>query len=327
MRRREFITTLLGGAAATWPFAARAQQSTNIARIGFLGPGSASSWADRLEVFRVSLRDLGYVEGQNIVIESRWADDKYNRLRELAAELVDLKVDVIVTYGTPGTLAAMRATKAIPIVMAYSGDALSAGLVTNLARPGGNVTGSTYFLSELMAKRLELLKDAMPQIKKVAVLVNPSNPLFGTTLKALEIAAKSLNVDLQQFKMGSLTEFEAAFLAMAKERVDAVVIQEDAVFVSNTKAIVGLASKQRLPLAGNDELAEAGGLIGYGADFLAMCRRAAVFVSTILKGGKPANIPVEQATKFALVINLRTAKTLDLTMPLGLLNAADKVIE
>ena len=326
MRRREFVT-LLGGAAVAWPFAARAQQPANIARIGFLGPASASSWADRLEAFRVSLRDQGYVEGQNIVIESRWADEKYNRLPELAAELVDRKVDVIVTYGTPGTLAAMRATKVIPIVMAYSGDALSAGLVTNLARPSGNVTGSTYFLSELMAKRLELLKAAMPQITKAAVLVNPSNPLFDTTLKALETAAKSLNVELQQFKVGGPTEFEAAFLAMARERVDALVIQEDAVFVSNTKAIVDLSSMQRLPLAGNEELAEAGGLIGYGADFLAMCRRAAVFVSTILKGGKPASIPVEQATKFALVINLKTAKTLGLTMPLGLLNAADKVIE
>ena len=326
MRRREFIKLVCGSAAA-WPLAARAQQPANIARIGFLGPASASSWADRLEAFRVSLRDQGYVEGQNIVIESRWADEKYNRLPELAAELVDRKVDVIVTYGTPGTLAAMRATKAIPIVMAYSGDALSAGLVTNLARPSGNVTGSTYFLSELMAKRLELLQAAMPQITKAAVLVNPSNPLFDTTLKALETAAKSLNVELQQFKVGGPTEFEAAFLAMARERVDALVIQEDAVFVSNTKAIVDLSSMQRLPLAGNEELAEAGGLIGYGADFLAMCRRAAVFVSTILKGGKPASIPVEQATKFALVINLKTAKTLGLTMPLGLLNAADKVIE
>jgi putative ABC transport system substrate-binding protein len=221
----------------------------------------------------------------------------------------------------------MRATKTIPIIMAYSGDALSAGLVTSLARPGGNVTGSTYFLSELMAKRLELLKAAMPQITKAAVLVNPGNPLFDTTLKALEIAAKSMNIDLQQIRVAGLTEFEAAFLAIAKERADAIVIQEDAVFVSNTKAIVDLASKQRLPLAGNVELAEAGGLIGYGPDFLAMCRRAAVFVSAILKGGRPASIPVEQAAKFTFVINLKTAKSLGLTVPLGLVNAADQVIE
>src|SRR5262249_53124986 len=209
MRRREFIT-LLSGSVATWPFAAHAQQPANIARIGFLGPASASSWADRLEAFRVRLRDLGYVEGQNIVIDSRWADEKYNRLPELAAELVDHKVDVIVTYGTPGTLAAMRATKTIPIIMAYSGDALSAGLVTSLARPGGNVTGSTYFLSELMAKRLELLKAAMPQITKAAVLVNPGNPLFDTTLKALEIAAKSMNIDLQQIRVAGLLPDDSA---------------------------------------------------------------------------------------------------------------------
>lgn len=325
MRRRNFITLL--GSAAIWPLAASAQQNANITRIGFLGPASASSWADRLEAFRLGLRDLGYVEGQNIVIVSRWADEKYNRLPGLAAELVDLKVDVIVTYGTPGTLAAMRATKTIPIVMAYSGDALSAGLVTSLARPGGNVTGSTYFLSELMAKRLERLKAAMPHITKTAVLVNPNNPLFATTLKALEIAAKSLNVDLQQFKVSGPSEFESAFLALAKERVEAVVIQEDAVFVSNMSMIVDLASKHRLPLAGFNELAQAGGLIGYGVDFLAMCRRAAVFVGAILKGDKPMNIPVEQATKFAFVINLKTAKTLRLEIPRGLVLAADEVIE
>jgi len=326
MRRREFVT-LLGGTAVGWPLAAYAQQPANIARIGFLGPASASSWADRLEAFRMGLRDLGHVEGQNIVIDSRWADENYNRLPELAAELVDRKVDVIVTYGTPGTLAAMRATKTIPIIMAYSGDALSAGLVTNLARPGGNVTGSTYFLSELMAKRLELLKAAMPQITKAAVLVNSGNPLFDTTLKALGVTANSLNVDLLQIRVGGLTEFEAAFFAIAKANADAIVIQEDAVFVSNTKAIVDLATKERLPLAGNVELAEAGGLIGYGADFLSMCRRAAVFVSAILKGGKPTSIPVEQAAKFRFVINLKTAKSLGVTVPLGLLNAVDQVIE
>ena len=269
MRRREFIT-LLGGAVATWPLAASAQQNANIARIGFLGPASASSWTDRLEAFRSGLRDLGYTEGQNIVIVSRWADEKYDRLPGLVAELIDLKADVIVTYGTPGTLAAMRATKTVPIVMAYSGDALSAGLVTSLARPGGNVTGSTYFLSELMAKRLERLKAAMPHIAKAAILVNPNNALFDTTLKALEVAARSLNVDLRQFKVSGPSEFESAFLALAKERVQAVLIQEDAVFVSNMGTIVDLASKHRLPLAGFNELAHAGGLIGYGVDFLAM---------------------------------------------------------
>jgi putative ABC transport system substrate-binding protein len=326
MRRREFIT-LLGGAAAAWPLAASAQKSGNIARIGFLGPASASSWANQLEQFRVGLRNLGYVEGHNIVIESRWADGKYERLPELAAELVDLKVDVLVTYGTPGTLAAKRATTTIPIVMAYSGDALSAGLVTNLARPGGNVTGSTYFLSELMVKRLEFLKEAMPHITQVAVLVEPDNPLFRPTLNALEIAANSMQVQMQQFEARGLSEFAAAFLAMGKGRVDAVVIQEDAVFVSNMRAIVDFASTQRLPLAGPKEFAEAGGLIGYGVDFLVMCRRAAFFVGTILKGGEPASIPVEQATKFEVVVNMKTARALGMIMPASILVRADMVIE
>jgi putative ABC transport system substrate-binding protein len=325
MRRREFIS--LVGAAVAWPVVARGQQSANIARIGFLGPTSASSWVDQLEAFRLALRDLGFVEGQNIGIEFRWADEKYDRLPELAAELIDLKVDVLVTYGTPGTLAAKRATTTIPIVMAYSGDALSSGLVTSLARPGGNVTGSTYFLSELMAKRLELLRDAMPNIKQAAILVKTDNPLFVPTLHALQTAAKSLNVDLRQFEARGPNEFEAAFLEMTRTHVDAIVIQEDAVFVSNTRAIVDLASKHRLPLAGSNELAAAGGLIGYGVDFLAMCRRAAYFVSTILKSGKLASIPVEQATKFELVINLKTAKTLGLEVPLSLLIRADKQIE
>jgi putative ABC transport system substrate-binding protein len=325
MRRRKFITLL--GSTAIWPLVARAQQNANIARIGFLGPASAASWADRLEAFRAGLRDIGYTEGQNVVIVSRWADENYHRLPGLAGELVDLKVDVIVTYGTPGTLAAMRATKTIPIVMAYSGDALSAGLVTSLARPGGNVTGSTYFLSELMAKRLERLKAAVPHVTKAAVLVNPNNPLFGTTLNALEVAARSLNVELQQFRVSGPGEFESAFSALARERVEAVVIQEDALFVSNMIAVVDLASKHRLPLAGFNELAVAGGLIGYGVDFLAMCRRAAVLVGAILKGDRPANIPVEQAAKFAFVVNLKTAKTLSLEIPRGLVLAADEVIE
>jgi putative tryptophan/tyrosine transport system substrate-binding protein len=326
MQRREFIT-LLGSAAAAWPLAASAQKSGNIARIGFLGPASASSWANQLEQFRVGLRNLGYVEGHNIVIESRWADGKYERLPELAAELVDLKVDVLVTYGTPGTLAAKRATTTIPIVMAYSGDALSAGLVTNLARPGGNVTGSTYFLSELMVKRVELLKEAMPHITQVAVLVQPDNHLFRPTLNALEIAVNSMKIEMQKFEVRDPSEFATAFLAMGKGRVHAVVIQEDAVFVSNTRAIIDLASTQRLASAGSKEFAEAGGLIGYGVDFLEMCRRAAFFVGTILKGGEAASIPVEQPTKFQLIINLKTAKALGLTVPPTLLSRADEVIE
>jgi putative ABC transport system substrate-binding protein len=326
MRRREVII-LLGGAAAAWPPAARAQQSATVARIGFLGATSASSWANRVEAFRLGLRDLGYMEGKNLVIEFRWADESYDRLPTLAAELVRLKVDVLVTYGTPGTLVAKHVTTTIPIVMVHSGDAVAAGLVASLARPGGNVTGSTYFLPELMAKRLELLKDVVPRITQVAILVKPDNPFFGTALPALETAAKSLKIGLQQFEARGPNEFKAAFLAMGKRGVDAVVILEDAVFVSNAKAIADFAAKQRLPSAGFNELAEAGGLIGYGVNFLEMYRRAAVFVDSILKGARPSDIPVEQASKFDLVINMRAAKALGVMMPTSILLRADHVIK
>jgi putative ABC transport system substrate-binding protein len=232
-----------------------------------------------------------------------------------------------VTYGTPGTLAAKRATTTIPIVMAYIGDALAVGAVASLSRPGGNITGSTYFLSELMAKRLELLKEAMPGIAQVGVLVKPDNPLFLPTLQSLEIAAGSLGVRLQQFVARDPMEFEIAFSEMARRGVDAVVMQEDAVFVSNVRSIVDLAAKQRLPSAGFIEFAEAGGVIGYGASFIEMCRRAGFFIDTILKGGKPAGIPVEQATRFEFVLNLKTAKALGMIMPTSILLRADNVIE
>jgi putative ABC transport system substrate-binding protein len=279
------------------------------------------------EAFRLGLRDLGYVEGKNIVIEFRWAEENYDRLPDLAAELVRLEVDVLVTYGTPGTLVAKRATTTIPIVMVHSGDAVAAGIVASLARPGGNLTGMTYFLPELMAKRIEMLKEVVPRMSQVAILVKPDNPFFGTALRALEIPTKSLNIRLQQFQVQTPNDFPGAFAAMAKSGVDAVVILEDAVFVSNAKAIADLAAMQRLPSAGFDEFAEAGGLIGYGVDFLAMYRRAAAFVDKILKGAKPTDIPVEQATKFLIVINMKTAKALSLNVPPVLLTRADEVIE
>jgi putative tryptophan/tyrosine transport system substrate-binding protein len=326
MRRREFIT-LLGSTAVAWPLAARGQQAAKVARIGFLGATFASGWASRVEAFRSGLRDLGYVEDKNIVIEFRWADEQYDRLADLAAELIRLKIDVLVTYGTPGSLAAKRATTTIPIVMVHSGDAVAAGIVASLARPGGNLTGTTYFLPELMAKRIEMLKDVMPRISQVAILVKPDNPFFGTALRALEIPAKSLNIRLQQFEVRGPNDFGDAFAAMAKSGVDAVVILEDAVFVSNARAIADLAAKQRLPSAGFNEFAEAGGLIGYGVDFLEMYRRAAVFVDKMLKGAKPADIPVEQATKFLVATNMKTAKALGLDVPTSLLLRTDEVIE
>jgi putative tryptophan/tyrosine transport system substrate-binding protein len=219
MQRRNFIA-LAGLAAFASPLRTLAQGITKKTfQIGFLGPTFAASWKDRLDVFRAGLHDLGYVEGKNTVIEERWANDQYSRLADLAAELVRLKVDVIVTYGTPGVLAAKHATSTIPIVMAYSGDAVATGLVATLAQPGGNVVGSTYFLPQIMAKRLELLKEAIPDVTTAAVLVNPENPLFGPTLQAMVAAAQSLNVGLRQFEVRNAIEIEPAFLAMAERQV------------------------------------------------------------------------------------------------------------
>jgi putative ABC transport system substrate-binding protein len=325
MRRREFIN-LLGGAAA-WPLAARAQQPA-MPVVGFLGALFASSWASRVEALRAGLRDLGYVEGKNIVVEFRWAEGNYNRLPELAHELVRLKVDVLVTHGTPGTRAAQQATKTIPIVMAISGDAVATDLVASLNRPGGNTTGSTFFSPELNAKQLELLKEAVPSINQVGVLVNPDNPLMNrSSLQALETTASSLKVVIQLFEARGRDDFESAFLAMANKRVDAVAITEDAVFIPNPRVLADLASRNRLPSTGSTEFAQAGGLIGYGVHRLELFRRAAYFVDKILKGTKPADLPVEQPTKFEVVANLKAARALGLEMPTSILLRADEVIE
>jgi len=309
------------------PLAVEAQQAGKVYRIGFLGTASASGEANRVEALRAGLRDLGYVEGKNIVIEDRWAEGKYDRLPDLVAELVALKVDVIVTTGgTPPALAAKQATTTIPIVMTGVGDAVATGLVSSLARPGGNVTGLTDLVPELMAKRLELLKEAIPRAGRVAVLSNPDNPSGVGVFKAMEVTARSLKVELQKFGVRGPNEFENAFSAMAKSGIDAVVVTQDSIFNANVKTIADLAAKKRLPSAGTKEFSEAGGSIGYGMNFPDNSRRAAYFVDKILKGAKPADLPVEQPTKFELVINLKTAKTLGLTIPQSLLVRADKII-
>jgi putative tryptophan/tyrosine transport system substrate-binding protein len=325
MKRRDVFA--LAAAVAAWPLAGRGQQPDKVARIGFLGATSASGWANQMAALQSGLRDLGYVPGKNIRIEVRWAEEQYDRLPALAAELVRLQLDLLLTYGTPGTLAAKRATRDVPIVFVYSGDAVAAGLVASLTRPGGNVTGSTYFLPQLMAKRLELLKEAMPHLARVAILVKPDNPLFTSTLPVVQSAAKSLNLDLHRFDAHSPSEFEAAFAKMAESRVEAVVFQEDAVFLGSLRAIADLAARRSLPFAGSSDFAEAGALIGYGVDFLEMCRRAAVFVDKIVRGANPADVPVEQATKFETVLNTRAAKSLGLAVPTSLLLRADRVIE
>jgi len=307
----------LSGAAAIWPRTGHAQTPVKIGRLGLLGATFAASWDRRMEAFQSSLRDLGYVQGKNIFIESRWAEERYGQLPALAEELVRLRVDILLTYGTPGTL----------VVFFYIGDAVSTGVVSSLARPGANVTGNTYFLPELMAKRLELLKDTMPNLSRAAVLVKPENPLFETTLPAVQAAANSLKIELQQFDARDRNELEPAFLAMTKNNVEAVVLQEDAVFLANLSHIVELAERQSLPIAGPVEFSEVGGLIGYGADFLDMCRHTAVFVDKILRGAKTADLPVERATRFETVLNVETAKKLGLSIPPLVILRADRVFE
>jgi putative ABC transport system substrate-binding protein len=322
------IAWALGLLAA--PLGAFAQQKGKVWRIGFLGAASASGFAQRLDALRAGLRDLGYVEGKNLVIEFRWAEEKYERLPELAAELVRLKVDLIVTHGTPGIFAAKSATATIPIVMATSGDPVATGLVASLARPGGNVTGMAGFSPELSVKRLELLKDAVPRTRRVAILFNPDNPSqvqFGTDPRAMEATAKLLKLELQQFPARGLGEFDTVFAAMAKRRVDAVVSGQDGMLTFNAGAIANLAAKMRLPLVGAIEFAEAGGLMGYGANRLEMFRRAATFVDRILKGAKPGDLPVEQPTRFETVLNQKTAKALGIQFPERVLARANRVIE
>jgi len=308
------------------PQALEAQPSAKVHRIGFLGAASASSQEIRVEALRAGLRELGYVEGRNIAIEYRWAEGKYDRLPVLATELVSLKVDVLVAAGTPAISAAKQTTTTVPIVMAGSGDAVASGLVASLARPGGNITGLTDRVPELRAKWLEFLKEAAPRTGRVAILVNPDNPAT-VPARALETTATSLNVELHKFGARRPHELENAFAAMAKNRIDAVLVNTDSVFNVNVRAIADLAMKRRLPAAGSKEFAEAGGTIGYGVAFADNYRRAASFVDKILRGAKPADLPVEQPTTFELVINLKTAKTLGLTIPPSLLVRANQVIE
>jgi putative ABC transport system substrate-binding protein len=275
------------------------------------------------------LREYGYVEGKNIIIEFRWADGRYDRLPELADELVRLKVDVLVTYGTPGGFAAKRATATIPIVMAVVGDAIGTGLVPSLARSGGNITGSTSYQSEVDTKHLELLKEIMPDITQVAVLLNPENPLNGPALRALETIAGPLKVQLQLFEARRLSDLDAIFSEVAARRIDAVQLTSDALFTlpSGARRIADLAANSRLPSIGFSGLAQAGGLISYGPDRYAPYQRAGYFVDRILKGANAADLPMEQPTKFELVINLKTAKELGLTIPPSILVRADELIE
>jgi len=327
MNNRRKLLVVLGAGAFATPLACFAAQPAKVARVGYLGATSAAGAKIRVEALRAGLRELGYVEGKNLSIEFRWADDKYERLPALMAELIGLKVDVIVTHSTPGTRAARQATPTIPIVMAVAGDAVLAGLVANVVRPEANVTGSTFSTPELAAKRLEVLKDTFPRIRRVALLQNPDNPAMGPVLKAMQQTANALKLELQQIAVRTPGELNGAFAAMIAKRAEAVVAIEDGMLNGNIEKIADLAAKHKLPSIGLPELAEAGGLMAYGVDVVQMFRRAAYFVDKILKGVKISALPVERATKFELILNMKTAKMLGLKIPNSILVRADKVIE
>jgi putative ABC transport system substrate-binding protein len=314
------------------PFAAvTAQPREKVPRVGYLNPGSSSDplRQRRLEAFRQGLRELGYVEGRNIAIESRWAEGKYDRYPALAADLVRSKVDVIVAQSGAATQAAQQATRAIPIVMSLVLDPVGIGLVASLARPGGNVTGTSFMAPDLVGKQLELLKELVPKVSRVALLLHPTNPGSAPYLREAEAAARSLGVRLQSLEARNPQEIDSAFAAMTRERAGALLIFPDSYFATQRRQIAELAAKRRLPAihGGTLEYAEAGGLMVYSPNILDLERRAASYVDKILKGAKPADLPVEQPTKFELVINLKAAKALGLVIPPALRQRADHLIE
>jgi ABC-type uncharacterized transport system substrate-binding protein len=306
-----------------------AQQPSKMARVGYLEFGSAAPGTPLLEAFRQGLRDLGWVEGQNIAIEVRYAEGRQDRLPELAANLVRLKVDLIFASTTPAALAAKQATTSIPIIIGFVADPVGSGLVPRLARPGANITGWTHLAGlELNAKRLDILKEAVPEAARIGALWNPSNPIHGPSLRVLEAAARRLKVQLHPVGVQDPQELPGAFSTMDKERVQALTVPPDGMFLAHQARIIDLAAKHRIPtMYGVRELAEAGGLMTYGVNLPEMYRRGAFFVDRILKGVKPGDLPVEQPTKFELVINLRTAKTLGLRIPRSLLVRAEQLIE
>ena len=329
MNRRAFLCGLTLGALSVWP-AAVAQQPGKLYRIGLLGgsppnsPGGRRSW----EGFFQGLRELGYVEGQNILVEGRWYGERTDRLPALAAELVRLKVDLIVAGAAPAPEAAQRATSTIPIVMAVHNDPVGSGLVTSLARPGRNVTGMSTLAPELIGKRLQLLKEAIPGISRVAVLSNPTVPSQALELKEAKVAAGLLTVQLQLLEARAPGDFAGAFSAMTKERADGVIVITSSMFNAERTRIAKLAAESRVPaIYALKEFAEAGGLMTYGIDVHESFRRAAGYVDKILKGAKPSDLPVEQPTKFELIINLKAAKALGLTIPQPLLLRADQIIQ
>ena len=307
---------------------AGAQQPNKVPRVGFLGTASPAAVSARIEALRQGLREPGYVDGKNIVIEQRYAEDNLDRLNELAAELARLKVDVIVTVGPPATRVAKKATPAIPIVMGVDDDPVGNGFVASLARPGGNITGLATLGPEISGKQLELLKESVPNLSRVAVLGNSTQPGYAQLLRELELAAGALGVKLQRLDVLGPEDIETVFRAARQGRTDAVLVLRAAVFFSHRKQIVDLAAKSRLPaMYYTTEYVENGGLMTYGASVTDLFRRAAVYVDKILKGTKPADLPVEQPKKFEFIINLKAAKQIGLTIPPNVLVRADRVLK
>ena len=323
--RRDFIT-FVGGAAAAWPLAARAQPSVKSYRIGFLGGTSYAEYWRLVDALRMGLRQLGYEEGKNIITEYRWAEGRYDRLTELAAELVNLNVNVIVAPGTPSAQAAKQATSTIPIV-AISGDPVAFGLVASLARPGGNLTGLTFFYAEICAKRVELIKEAVPSLTRIAVFVNPANPATSIPLTAMQRTASALKSELVPIEVTTPDDIAAAIVTVATRRAQALVAIEDPLITSNARKIADFALQNRVPMIGFRPQAEAGALLEYGVDLADLFSRSASFVDKILKGAAPADLPIERAVKFEVIVNLKSAKTLGIELPTSLLLRANEVIE
>jgi putative ABC transport system substrate-binding protein len=327
MKRRRFLSTLFA-AAAMRPLAARGQQKT-MPVIGFLGISSAGPYAAYVAGFHQGLGDTDYIEGQNVAIEYRWAEGRYDRLAALAADLVERKVDLIATSGgNVSARAAKSATSTIPIVFATGADPVMAGLVASLARPNGNLTGVTFLTAELTSKRLELLSELVPQARVIALLVNPNNPSIERVIRDAQEAARAKAVQLAVLKASSATEIDAAFASLVKRPAGALLIAGDSFVNSRSDQLAALASRHAIPaIHSRREFAASGGLISYGASFTSVYRQLGIYAGKILKGAKPADLPVEQPTKFELVINLKTAKALGLSVPQSLIARADEVIE
>ena len=327
MDRRTFLGTLAGGLLVV-PLAAEAQPAGRVYRIGFLGNSTAALEANLVGPFREGLRDLGYVEGRNVLIEYRWAEGKYDRFPALIGELLALKVAVIVTAGTPATLAVKKATTSVPLVMLAVGDPVGTGIVPSLSHPGGNITGLTAISTEMDAKRLELLREVVPSVSYIALLWNAASPLQVLAEKQVQAAAQVLRMRVLSLGVKTEEEIKSALAVMARERPDALLVLADRLLLHHRALIMDFATRHRLPgVHAYRELVEAGGLMSFGPSYADMHKRAAYFVDRILKGAKPGDLPVERPLTFELVINLKTAKALGLTIPPSLLQRADQVIE